>query len=378
MDPHPNGVVITAECLCKNNIFSTKVSASQLPLEGSICHCDSCRHSTGGLYVVAAIWPQPRETLDITGLQRYHFSPNITYRFCGTCSTLMFYESKEHPSQLGVFTGTLKNIDTDLVRHSKHIYVGDTKDGGASVWLRKPNIDEKEIPRYRERSGEVPWDLPNLHTSVGLEGQRGEEPLPISCHCKGVQLLLHGAHYASMEKDQLPWFIDPRTNKSLASFDVCDSCRLQFGIDIVNWTFTDLADISQANGGTFPKNMTELKAAVDMDDPEVGTLTYYQSSPGAHRYFCKRCSASVFYVCDSRPEIADVAIGLLEAPDGARAEKYLSWTLGDALMWVDDARGGWREGLMKRVQADAEGFRIASNYPVSWRRLAEEDKAGSS
>ncbi len=378
MAPQSHTAVITAECLCKTHTFSTEVSVSQLPLEGNVCHCDSCRHSTGALYVAVTIWPQPRAAFDIAGLQSYEFSPNITYRFCGTCSTLMFYETKKYPSQLGVFTGTLRNIDTDLVRHTKHIYVEDTKDGGASVWLKKPNSDGNEVPRYRERSGGVPWDLPCLPASAGPEGQRGEEPLPISCHCKGVQLLLHGARYASMERGQVPWFIDPRTNKSLASFDVCDSCRLQFGVDIVNWTFTDLADISQANGGAFPKDMAEMKAAVDMANPEVGTLGYYQSSPGAQRYFCKRCSASVFYICDSRPEIADVAIGLLESPDGARAERYLSWTLGDALMWVDDTRGGWREGLMKRVQADAEEFRIASNYPVSWRRLAQEDKAGSS
>jgi hypothetical protein len=36
--------------------------------------------------------------------------------------------------------------------------------------------------------------------------------------------------------------------------------------------------------------------------------------------------------------------------------------------WVDDTKGGWREGLVKRIQVEAE-YRIARGYPKNWRRL---------
>lgn len=376
MGPQSNTVVIAAECLCKAHTFSTEISTSRLPLEGNVCHCDSCRHSTGALYVVETTWPQPREIVDISGLQRYQFSTNITNLFCGTCSTLIFYESLKYPNKLGVFSGPLKNIDADVIKLTKHIYVEDTVDGGASVWLRKPNSDGKEIPRYRERSEEIPWNWPQASSSTGLNGKQEQKPVPISCHCKGIKLLFHHGNYASKEREEVPWFIDPRTNKPLASFDVCDSCRLQFGNDIVHWAHVDLANISQADGGAFPKTTAELKAAVDAGDSAVGTLAYYQSSPDVQRYFCKVCSASAFYACDDRPEIVAVAIGLLDAPSGARAEGYLSWSFGDTPTWVNDTRGGWREGLVSRVQADAEEFRIARNYPKSWTRLEKKAKAG--
>ncbi|KAI0382363.1 Mss4-like protein [Hypomontagnella monticulosa] len=373
MDLLSNAIVLTAECLCKAHTFRTEIPLSKLPLEGNVCHCDSCRHSIGALYVVETTWPQPRESVDISGLERYQFSANITYRFCRTCSTLMFYESQKYPSKLGVFSGSLKNIDTDVLKLTKHIYVEDTLDGGASIWFRKPNADGKEIPRYRERSEEIPWDWPQASNVVGLaETHQEQRPIPIWCHCKGIELCFHPPNYDGKLREELPWFIDPRTKKSLASFDVCDSCRLHFGVDIVNWTFVSLANISSLNGSAFPKTTAELKAAVDAGDSAVGTLAYYQSSDDVQRYFCKVCSASAFYACEDRPEILDLAIGLLEAPGGARAETYLSWTFGDTPSWADDTKGGWRERMINRVQADAEEFRIARGYPKSWRRLDKE------
>ena len=379
MDASSKTVEITAQCLCKAHTFSTRVSESSLPLESTACHCNSCRHATGSLCLVSAIWPQPKENVDIGGLKSYQFSANVTTRFCGTCSTPMFYETPGSPSELGVFTGALRNIDADLVRITQHIFVGDTLDGGASVWLRKPNPDGKEIPRYREYSEEIPWSLPEAPAhSSGSDAEEITESLPVSCHCKGVQLLFHQGTYASKKREELPWHIDPRNNKHTATFDACNSCRLQFGTDIVYWTYGELVTISQRDGGAFPRTATELKAAVDAGDAAIGTLTYYRSSPDVQRYSCKVCSASVFYACDDRPDMVDVGIGLLESPDGARAEKYLSWSFGSPLGYIEDTNGGWREGLAKRVQAEAEEFRIARGYPKSWRRIQKEAEEASS
>ncbi|RFU30671.1 hypothetical protein B7463_g5656, partial [Scytalidium lignicola] len=380
MDLELNTTVITAECLCKAHIFTTEIAQSKLPLECNVCHCNSCRHSTGALHVCKATWPQAREDVDMSSLNKYQFSANITYRFCGTCSTLMFYESQRYPSKLGVFTGTLRNIDADLIKLTKHIFVEDTLDGGASVWFRRPNPDGIEIPRFAQFAGDKAMSSQvTSSSSTEPESKQEQESLPLWCHCNGIQLKLHRGNYASKKREELPSFIDPRTNKPIVTFDVCDSCRLQFGQDIIHWTFVELANISQPDGGAFPKTIAELKTAVDAGDPAVGTLAYYESSPPhIQRYFCKRCSATVFYASDNRPQTVDLPIGLLEAADGARAEGFLSWNYGGTPTWVDDTKGGWREGLVKRVLADAEAFRISQDYPKGWKRVQQEAKEESS
>ncbi|RMZ84328.1 hypothetical protein DV738_g520, partial [Chaetothyriales sp. CBS 135597] len=368
-------VTITAECLCKAHSFSSKILESDLPLKGVMCHCNSCRHVTGALYLSMATWPQPRQSVDTSGLQKYQFSANNTYLSCGVCSTLMFFEWPRQPSRLGVATGALKNVDANLVKFAEHIYVGDTIDGGASVWLRKPNADGKEIPRYGERSEELPSDWPQAPNPEGLENNQEQDSVPLWCHCKGINLLIQrGGNIASKAEGAEPAsYVDPRTNKPIASFDVCDSCRLQFGSDIVYWTAVDLASITQADGGAFPTTVTELKAAVDAGERTVGSLTYYQSSPNVWRYFCKVCFASAFFSCENRPGIVHVPIGLLEASEGARAERFLSWELGDSPEWVNDTKGGWREGLTERALVEAEEFRLAKGLPTSLRRLKDEE-----
>ena len=370
---------VTAECLCKANTFTTKVPTSELPIPAYACHCTSCRHSTGALYSIDSRWPEPRDKVDTTKLKSYAFSEKITILFCGTCSTPLFFESA---SGLGIFTGALKNHDADLVKISDHIFVGDTVDGGATMWLRKPNPDGKEVPRYEKRDGAepYPYDWPANSTLAGYEAKRESETIPFWCHCKGVDFLIHRGNYESKAADELPWFIDPKTKKPLASFDACDSCRLQSGIDIFHWTFVELANIylAASNGGTRPtvKNTQELKAAVDAGDASIGTLGYYKSSPDVQRYFCKVCSATVFYAADDRPEIVDAAVGLLDAADGARAESFVSWAFGGRSSWVDDTKGGWREGLLKRVEVEADEWRINRDYPKNWRRVEKEAKEG--
>jgi hypothetical protein len=323
-------------------------------------------------------WPEPRQNVDTTGLKAYHFSSNISVLFCGTCSTPLFWEWRKGLRELGVFTGSLKNLDVDLVKIEEHIYVGDTIDGGATMWLRKPNADGSQARRFTKRNDgeEYAHDWPSASTFTGYEKKTEDSSIPIRCHCKGVDLRLHRANYEGKTQKEIPWFVDPKTHKLHASFDACDSCRLQSGIDIFHWTFSELANITTSQGrgdDHFPNTVEELKAAVDAQDAAIGTLTCYQSSEDVQRYFCKVCSATCFYACnDDAREFVDVAIGVLDAPDGARAEGFLSWALGGPMVWEGDVKGGWREGFVKRVQDEAEGWRIERKYPKDWRRAAKE------
>jgi hypothetical protein len=374
-------VRVTAECLCKAHTFSTEVPLSKLPLLASACHCTSCRHATGALYSIDVPWPGPRQEVDTSKLKSYPFSTNISILFCGTCSAPLFFESTKEPRELGVFTGALRNDDINVVNIVDHIFVGDTIDGGATMWLRNPNADGSEARRFKERNtGEpYPLDWPSNSTFTGYEKKTENESIPIICHCKGVNFLLHRGKYDGLKDEELPWFIDPKTHKSFASFDACDSCRLQSGIDVFNWTFAELANISfstplKEGGKAFPTTTQELKTLVGMQDEAIGTLSYYQSSSDVQRYFCNVCSANVFYAVDDRTETVDVAIGVLDAPDGARAEGFLSWDFGGPFSWVEDTKGGWREGFVERVKHEAEAWRIERGYPKTWVRIKKEGK----
>ncbi|KAF2672525.1 hypothetical protein BT63DRAFT_422977 [Microthyrium microscopicum] len=374
-------ITITAECLCKTHTFNAEIPTSELPLKAVICHCNSCRHVTGALYSMGATWPVAAKDVDTSTLITYQFSDDITILFCGTCSSGCFFEWTKRPGELGVITGVLKNHDVDLVKIMYHMHVEDTIDGGATMWLRKPNVNGDEIPRFKSRSQgeEYPHDWPPSSSLSGYHAKLECGELSIQCHCKGVDLILKPGNYQGKTDEELPWFIDPRNHKPKATFDVCDSCRLQSGVDIFHWTFSELTNIfysssSEGAGKAFPVSTAELKAAVDADDPQMGTLAYYKSSPDVQRYFCKNCSAMVFYAVDDRPDIVDVAIGLLNAPDGARAESFLSWTFGDSPSWADDTKGGWREGLWQRVQAEAEQWRNERGYPKSWKSIQQEEK----
>ncbi|KAK3366179.1 hypothetical protein B0T24DRAFT_723773 [Lasiosphaeria ovina] len=471
MDTQPSdSVQITAQCLCRTHTFSAVVPLASLPLSASCCHCDSCRRVTGALYSSDALWPST-DTAALRALQRYDLFPRsgVAVLFCGTCGSPMFFEEARSTTQGGkaggdsdkaggdsgptydVFTGVLgdpvrsgagglgraegrggdeKEEEKEeeqraagdfppLVRFNGHIFVGDTRDGGAACWLRRMNgtavaaegnITQRWLGRRGEKSGEVAgmdyWPpLKELPVPASDEDGVPEDDgdVPIRCHCGGVNLVWRAgrarrefaAAAAAAAGDfegkvegsgarptQLPWFVDPATYKSLGSLDGCNSCRRASGADVFNWTFALVEHIDFASGGSsrFLEDSIALKVAVgaaagaSLGDAGLGTLAFYASSPDVQRYFCSRCSATVFYAVDERPEMLDVAVGLLRAPDGARAENAVSWALGGDIGWRNDMLdGNWREELVKAVEDDAEEWRVARGYPKNWRRFTNDE-----
>jgi hypothetical protein len=290
----------------------------------------------------------------------------------------MFWANKDTAKQeLGVLTGTLDNFDSggkEVIQVAKHIYVGATKDGGATMWMRKINAGGVEARRYEvsekgEDDKEYPFDWPSAESLTGYE-KKTEDSVPIRCKCKGVDLVWHRGNYDGVAKKDLPWFIDPVTHKSLAGFCADDSCRLFGGVDVWSWVYTELNRISfPGSTKTFPISTAGFKDLVDAKDPCIGTLAYYASRSDVQRYFCGTCSASIFYAVDKRPDMVDLAVGVLEASDGARAEGFLSWAFGQVGR-TDDVVGSWRHAMFEGVGKESEEWRIARGYPKAWRRVA--------
>ncbi|KAK3906376.1 hypothetical protein C8A05DRAFT_40800 [Staphylotrichum tortipilum] len=423
-----------ARCLCRAHTFSTPpLPSSSLPLPASSCHCHSCRHMTGALRSSDASWPGPASAIALAAssaaanlaaaLKRYHFSPRANILFCGTCGAPMFWEQFPAPQGdkekevLGkgevpegvyylVMTGALAvegggEPGNPVVRWEDHIFVGDTKDGGAVCWLRRMNGEGGEPVKVwlgaRGESEEVPVGVrwPKIEElqayGVDVKGKQGAEgDVPIRCRCGGIDLVFRAGEaqreFEARQKkgEELPFYIDPVTHKLLASLDACDSCRISGGSEVYNWTFAALKHLSFAGAecDSLPENTTKLRAAVEAKDgtprdPRFGKIQMFASSPDVQRYFCGGCSANLFFAVDSRPDIVDIGVGLFDSPDGARAEGVLSWSFGGDMSWMQDMRGTWREGLLDSALNEAEAFRIERGYPKMWLRVAREAAAAA-
>jgi hypothetical protein len=142
--------------------------------------------------------------------------------------------------------------------------VGDTKDGGASVWLRN-NPDGSEMYRYLQHEGDSAMRIPTVWPPVSQGMAQPVGSIPIRCKCGGIDLLLKRGDYAGLMKEDMPSNIGPKTHKLFAGFCGCESCQLQSGVDVVNWAFAEMKDVSfRGDGGEkLPTSASGLKDLVD-------------------------------------------------------------------------------------------------------------------
>lgn len=96
------------------------------------------------------------------------------------------------------------------------------------------------------------------------------------------------------------------------------------GFEWIEWTFIPTSDISLDRDGKVPFSR------------EFGTLKAFRSSDSATKRFCAKCGATVFWDGDVRPGLIDVAVGLLHASEGARAESWLEWA-SERVSFKEDA-----------------------------------------
>jgi hypothetical protein len=99
--------------------------------------------------------------------------------------------------------------------------------------------------------------------------------------------------------------------------------------------FVDLHVEDKESGARKPFLQT-TNAPEGAEAPESGIalgttipgLTLYRSSAENARYHCTTCGATVLYFASSRPWLGTWAAGLVDDPNGARAESWLSWWTG--------------------------------------------------
>lgn len=315
-------IKLSISCACKRITGSCDIPPHKVPLPMVLCHCNTCRHSSGLLAVSHVPIPPGSSVFQINGQPCCYKTPLQMRYFCEDCGCSI-YQRKAQSETIELCTGALETAG--FVEMDEHIFVADTIDGGLSGWIRAPTWSETQLQRNHS-GGAIASILAET-----LQGSSSTtDHLRGYCHCKGVQFtisrpkeilsiknvpwpdLIMPYHSKSAENtSNQKWWLQANSTKYLAGTCACNSCRLGSGYDIRTWAFIPKANIHPLNG-------EDLTFA-------MGTLRANESSSGIYREFCRVCGATVFWHSDDRPDIVDVSVGLLDSDRGARAEDWLEW-----------------------------------------------------
>lgn len=252
-------------------------------------------------------------------------------------------------------SGTLDKAD-GVIEARRHIYVQGTGDGGFSDWL--PSVSGNDLLVFQEGADDVrrrQSSTSYLDPAQPLQVKSTSDRLHAHCDCGGIDFYIgrptaQPSNITASWPDVIipdftpdakkppnePWWLRG-DRKFLAGVCTCDSCRLAVGFEFIEWAFVPTANITLDAEGKEP-----FPSATR----QFGSLKGYRSSKEATRRFCATCGATVCWDGDVRPNLIDVAVGLLHADEGARAEDWLEW-------WTN--RVSYREDGVKRAKAIVEG-----------------------
>jgi hypothetical protein len=94
----------TGGCHCG----AIRYSVAGEPKHSSVCHCESCRRTTGGLSTAWLGYPNEALTVEQGEPKSYNSSGGVERRFCGECGTSLFYNNEPAmPGIVDVLTVTL-------------------------------------------------------------------------------------------------------------------------------------------------------------------------------------------------------------------------------------------------------------------------------
>ncbi|KAI0126222.1 glutathione-dependent formaldehyde-activating enzyme [Xylariales sp. AK1849] len=377
----------------------------------NVCHCRACRHSTGLLCVS---YMRLRDSPLTEGLKAFESSDGFQRYFCTICGCHVFWcysddkEQEKGKVTWAVATGIISErlSDHDEVKgfhgeageaqYTTHINVAGTKDGGLSSWIDQ--VDGRRMAVYRhcgpgdsDDAGEIL--TPILGGSSHPEVSAGEKPLGGFCHCGTVRFHITRPDAAShAPRSKFPdlmipyhiyspqianpgdskWWLRPEGTTTpthyLAGTCACRSCRLTSGFEIQTWAFIPRSNIffhiptnSSLDDATNVSDGVDV-VPLDFSTLPPGILRSYESSPGVLRESCRKCGATVFWHDKRKPQLTDVSVGLLEAPEGARAGNWLEWWTG-RVSFSEDAGNGRSGAVEARANGLIEGLKTSLKAP---------------
>ncbi|KXS18551.1 hypothetical protein M427DRAFT_53511 [Gonapodya prolifera JEL478] len=334
-DPNAPSVRIVFACLCKSVRFETSASPTALPITTHVCHCSICRRTHGTLFTVNAQLPSPEPVWippsSLDKCVKYRSSRNLDRMFCGTCGTHVLDYGLDDGGYF-VSTAIVESVDgLEDVRDASTTELSSTK-GAESVFDVRVHVFSKHV----KDGGTTAWWRPSMKcwdpsdeqdsasTDLATTGAPNQSAhITAHCHCGGVRFFVRRPDPVKdlppgttlVAKSLLPHH--DRT-KWFACNCYCDSCRLAAGVFVAQWFYVPLDAITLTDQPpTAPMNPAQLSA--------LGTSKSYKSSNHVTRTFCGVCGATVFHFDDRLAADASIAVGLLDAPGGVRADEFLKW-----------------------------------------------------
>jgi hypothetical protein len=107
----------TGRCLCG----AIRYRVTGPPQATSLCHCDSCRRSTGGPSLAWAIFPERMVEVTTGELAIHESSPGVERGFCARCGSSLTYRRADRPGLFDVTTASLD--DPEAFPPNKEIWV---------------------------------------------------------------------------------------------------------------------------------------------------------------------------------------------------------------------------------------------------------------
>ncbi|KAJ5683137.1 hypothetical protein N7462_006302 [Penicillium macrosclerotiorum] len=307
--------ILTGSCHCRKVQFTLNVPTEALPLKIHLCHCTICRYSYGTLCcfhapLPAGVQPQFIAPSSLDQMTSYtHPSFRSLKWSCSHCGC--------HIGDQGIEDGgwtissaifDVNRDDPEIWKFNSHMCPSSTPDGGLSAVFSTVDGHRLEMNDLGE-----PAPSTTAPAVSSLPRRDENDKLLAQCHCGGVSFTISRPRddfLASPHSKGWVSSIDPK--RWLACLDLCDDCRLVSGGNVLAWMFVPKDHIS-------PPMPPDLM---------IGSSKGYQSTDDVLRTFCGTCGATVFYYCEARPGIVDVAVGLLRAPEGAMAEQWAVWRAG--------------------------------------------------
>jgi len=322
----------TAQCFCKATHFTITLPTAALPLPVHLCHCSICRYTHGALCSFHAPLPKGVEPVFVApssesgSLTSYRHATAQGIRFfCSTCGCHIGDKDVDPDPETGmrewrVATSVFPSAEAaDAFQIRTHTNTLSAPGGALHDWL--PRLGDRELRIWNPTDGSEAPVVPEAEVD-----DQGNERLRAECHCGGVSFTVPrptavpAGHPSEAAAKRYASKLHP--DKWAGCLDLCDDCRLVTGSHVAAWTFV-------------PLGLTEPRVPQDL---KFGTLKTFSSSPDVVRAFCGVCGATVIFKCDERIEdedwVVDVAIGLLRAPEGVAAEKWLTWRTR-RISWYD-------------------------------------------
>jgi hypothetical protein len=324
-------------CLCGSiREPGTLLTSQSLPIKNYICHCNTCRRTTGSLgawYLDLEGSPSEKSLNNATAFKT---SEKYTRFFCKECGCNAFVRS-ERDGRWSACAGIVETEQTEGMIGQRsaeknvskvlfHEYVGDAKDGGIAPFLTK--LGDRDVPCYNTEPGEKGAEVlkeselqhlreTSLHQPAVARRDRGEA-LEVSCHCGACQLRIAPPSYGVSSEG---WYV-PKSdrNKYYARICCCRSCRLTLGFTLQPWAYIPPSQIHTVNGEPM------VFGPKAKDTVQVEKLGHFQSSEYVLRSFCTVCGATMYYQSFERPYIIDVSVGVLRSTFcNVMAGEWLEW-----------------------------------------------------